>query len=429
MVCRHGGEGARSCRPSLPRPSEDNARFGLLAALILFYLLCGAAVFSALARDSELQAHRHWDEQLANFSRRHGVGPQALQGLLRHYEDAYGAGVRADPVSPRWDFLGAFYFTGSVIATIGFGMTTPATAGGKIFLIFYGLIGCAATLLLLNLFLERLIALLAQALLWCHQRQSRCLGGTAGGAEEGRPEGWKPSVYSVMLILGVTALLIATGASLLLSSMEGWGYLESFYFCFVAFSTIGFGDLVSSQGEGHWAHGAYRLGNSLIIFAGVCCLYSLYSVTSILIKQLLKWVLSKLSDQRCHPCPSPSPFWLCCCPPRFPGNPPPVGSCCCDQHCGCNVVNPAPSPTAPGVETVYNSEMDIGGGRRLSGEMISVKDFLASNKVSLVAMQKQLSEISPVGPQEMHSQHTGFSGGAGSIAVMNNRLQETITNM
>ena len=36
-------------------------------------------------------------------------------------------------------------------------MATPATVGGKVFLIVYGLLGCSSTLLFFNLFLERLI--------------------------------------------------------------------------------------------------------------------------------------------------------------------------------------------------------------------------------------------------------------------------------
>jgi hypothetical protein len=40
----------------------------------------------------------------------------------------------------------------------------------------------------------------------------------------------------------------------------------------------------------------------------------------------------------------------------------------------------------------YDSEGDGTGGRRLSGEMISMKDFLQANKVSLAVMQKELYE-------------------------------------
>ncbi|XP_064157569.1 potassium channel subfamily K member 13-like [Anguilla rostrata] len=391
----------RRRRPSF-WPSRDGARLGLLGALILLYLLCGAAIFSALEYRAELQARRRWDERLANFGRRHGVGPGALRGLLKLYEDTYWAGARIDPVSPRWDFAGAFYFAATTISTIGFGMTRPATSGGKIFLIFYGLFGCAATILFFNLFLERVIGVLVEATRWCRQRS---------GSGDGLPEGWKPSVCSVALILGVVVLLMVGGASMLFSALEGWGYLESLYFCFVAFSTVGFGDLVSGQREGSWAYGVYRLGNCLLILAGICCLCSLLNIISILIKQSLDWILSHLC-----PAPGPLPFGLCGCPPFLCGNPSPIWPCCGDR-----AVHPAPSPVAQGrglhadvsVDTVCNSRTDV-GGRRLSGEMISARHFLAA------VIQKA--------PQQSHARQTGFMEDVGALAVMSNRLQETSAN-
>ncbi|XP_036392521.1 potassium channel subfamily K member 13-like [Megalops cyprinoides] len=429
MACGCGVRGDGVHRRASLRLNEDNARFGLLASLLLLYLLCGAAVFSALERDPELRARRRWHERLANFSRQHGVTPQALRAFLRQYEEAHRAGVRVDPLCPRWDFPGAFYFAASVIATIGFGMTTPATTGAKIFLIVYGLLGCAATILFFNLFLERVITLLAHTMCWCHQRQLRCLvgWGRAGqrgsvGGKEDRLAGWKPSLYPTALILGAGALLIACGVSALYSSKEGWGYLESLYFSFVAFSTIGFGDLVSSQKEQHCAQWAYRLGNFLLILAGICCLYSLLNVVSILMKQALNWILRKLI----RPCSgTPLGRLCCCCLPCRHGNhphnlarPPSAG-----PRRSCNAVHPAPLTVPPGkpqctgvfVETVCNSEMDVRSGRRLSGEMISVKDFLPSNKVTLAVKQK---------PDMASRGHIGFSEPLGALAVMSSRLQE-----
>uniref|UniRef100_A0AAY4A471 Potassium channel domain-containing protein n=1 Tax=Denticeps clupeoides TaxID=299321 RepID=A0AAY4A471_9TELE len=352
--------------------NQDNARFGLLAALILLYLLCGAAVFSALERPSELQARHRWAEQLDNFTRQHHIQMDALRVLLRQYEEANVAGIRLHGFRPRWDFSGAFYFVGTVVSTIGFGMTTPATIAGKMFLIFYGLIGCAATILFFNLFLERIITMLAYIMRWCHERQLRHsgIGRDNSRSEDDSLEGWKPSVYYVMLILGVAAVLIACSASALYSTMEDWDYFESLYFCFVAFSTIGFGDLVSSQRESYPAQEAYRLGNCLFILMGVCCIYSLFNVISIIIKQTLNWILAKLD---------------------------------CRDAC-------------------HGAYM---AGRRLSGEMISVNDFSASNKVSLAILQKQLSETAHGNPRQCHVRQNGFSGGVGAFAIMNNRLQET----
>ncbi|KAM4619998.1 potassium channel subfamily K member 13 [Polymixia lowei] len=441
--------GGCSCCSRLPL-NEDNARFCLLAGLILLYLLCGAAIFSALEHPFELRARRRWKQQLDNFTQRYRVSLVALQTLLRQYEEANGAGIRVDTLRPRWDFSGAFYFVGTVVSTIGFGMTTPATIAGKIFLIFYGLIGCAATILFFNLFLERIITMLAYIMRWCHERRLRYAGvGAPPGGEEPRREedsleGWKPSVYYVMLILGVASVVIACSASTLYCSMEDWSYVDSLYFCFVAFSTIGFGDFVSSQRRQYEAQEAYRLGNCLFILMGVCCIYSLFNVISIVIKQTLNWILGKLAcPGRHHPCSCSKRgcWWLCChCfqhkharrrrPPAHLRR----------QRFKRNTVQPVPPQCPAGrqryndasVETVCDSETDAGTavdgahvGRRLSGEMISVNEFKVSNKVSLALLQKQLSETAHQAPQQSHVHQNGFSGGVGAFAIMNNRLQET----
>lgn len=106
------------CCPRAP-VNEDNARFCLLAGLILLYLLCGAAIFSALEHPFELHARHLWKQQLDNFTRRYRVNLGALHTLLRQYEEANGAGIRVDTLRPRWDFSGAFYFVGTVVSTIG----------------------------------------------------------------------------------------------------------------------------------------------------------------------------------------------------------------------------------------------------------------------------------------------------------------------
>lgn len=56
----------------------------------------------------------------------------------------------------------------------------------------------------------------------------------------------------------------------------------------------------------------------------------------------------------------------------------------------------------------YDSE---GDGRRLSGEMISMKDFLQANKVSLAVMQKQLYETAQMQRGGSHyGNDRGYSG-------------------
>lgn len=118
LMAKRRAAGSCCCCPRAPM-KEDNARFCLLAGLILLYLLCGAAIFSALEHPFELRARLLWKQQLDNFTRRYRVNLGALHTLLRQYEEANGAGIRVDALRPRWDFSGAFYFVGTVVSTIG----------------------------------------------------------------------------------------------------------------------------------------------------------------------------------------------------------------------------------------------------------------------------------------------------------------------
>ncbi|XP_021429388.1 potassium channel subfamily K member 13a isoform X2 [Oncorhynchus mykiss] len=412
--------------------NEDNARFLTLAVLIVLYLLCGAAVFSALEQPKELQANEQWAQRFERFTQKHSLNRTDLETFLRFYEEANIAGIRVDTLRPRWDFTGAFYFVGTVVSTIGFGMTTPTTVSGKVFLIFYGLIGCASTILFFNLFLERIITVLAFVLKSCHDLKRRRQGVMPHDGPRGAPPpgprdrgrdslaGWKPSVYYVMLILCVAAVVISCCASAMYSAVEGWGYLDSLYFCFVAFSTIGFGDMVSSQRvtyEGNQT--AYRLGNFLFILMGVCCIYSLFNVISIVIKQTLNWLLRKLDIFSYRGC-------CHCCPAGIAKRLPPRRNAVMPSGTG---HGHSPAQRTVSIETDALNESETDGGRRMSGEMISIRDFLAANKVNLDLMQKQLSEAATNGiPRPSVSnqnRQNGFSGGVGALGIMNNRLAET----
>lgn len=290
-------------------------------------------------------------------------------------------------------------------------MTTPATVGGKIFLIFYGLVGCASTILFFNLFLERLITVIAYIMKSCHQRQLRRRRAlpqqslkAPGKSAVGGLAGWKPSVYYVMLILCTASLLISCCASAMYTCIEGWSYFDSLYFCFVAFSTIGFGDLVSSQNAMYESQGLYRFANFVFILMGVCCIYSLFNVISILIKQSVNWILRKMG-----------------------------GGCC--QQCQSGLPRSRRNVVMPGnisIETDGAMESDTDGqrpsdGQHPSEEVISMKGFLTANKVSLAMLQTQLSESANGCHHQPGTQPRGseFSGGVGAFAIMNNRLAET----
>lgn len=162
----------------------------------------------------------------------------------------------------------------------GFGVSALSTLTGKILLVFYGLAGCLATMQFFDLFLERVIASLTLLISWCHRRKAAQRGLDVVASGSSRNEEWKLSVYQVTIILFVAVLLVACRAASLYSEMEGWTFMESLYFFFVAFSTVGFGDFVSGQRAQPQSIPAY----CLVMLFGVCCRYSLFNASSMIIK-------------------------------------------------------------------------------------------------------------------------------------------------
>jgi hypothetical protein len=76
---------------------------------------------------------------------------------------------------------------------------------------------------------------------------------------------------------------------------------------------------------------------------------------------------------------------------------------------------PAAAVTVTDVDADSDSEY-----RRNSGEMISMKDFLQANKISLAMMQKQLWETAQRG--RGNNNNSGFQGGVGPLAILNRKL-------
>ena len=289
-------------------------------------------------------------------------------------------------------------------------MTTPQTVAGKIVLIFYGFFGCAGAILFFNLFLERIITFLAYVLRAIHERDLKRKGLINGSRDStGRrssqtseednsdtwKDNWKPSVYWVMLILLLGAIVVACCASAMYYPVEQWNYFDAIYFCFVTFATIGFGDFVVSQRDSyenvHW----YRFGNFIFIVLGCCCIYSLFNVTSIVIKQFLNFLIKKLN---------------CKCRRKK------VSKTRRNAITPGHLQRQAKVPKANSVSVEPDSDSD---GRRNSDEMISMRDFLNANKISIAMMQKQLWETSQRGAMANGS---GFQGPVGPLAILNRKL-------
>lgn len=52
---------------------------------------------------------------------------------------------------------------------------------------------------------------------------------------------------NLMFATGLLSFIITTTGAAVFSKYEGWSYFDSFYYCFVTLTTIGFGDYVALQ--------------------------------------------------------------------------------------------------------------------------------------------------------------------------------------
>ncbi|GMT08723.1 hypothetical protein PFISCL1PPCAC_20, partial [Pristionchus fissidentatus] len=214
----------------------------------------------------------------------------------------------------RFDFYGSLFFSGTVISTIGFGTSTPLTPLGRVASIIYGIIGCTCCVLFFNLFLERLVTALSHILRYLHNRKvarrvSRC-GPEAkpvtllvNDAEYGDElsscgdtmDQWRPSVYKVFGCLSTISILLLFISATIYSRIESWSFVDSLYFCFTSFATIGFGDMVSHHGDKiNLSSSLYRPINFVLLSLGACCFYCFFNVSSIVVRQFLNWMIKKM---------------------------------------------------------------------------------------------------------------------------------------
>ncbi|XP_053458755.1 potassium channel subfamily K member 17 [Nycticebus coucang] len=205
----------------------------LLLLAYLAYLALGTGVFWALegsaAQVSSLSFQRDKWEMLRNFT---CLDSSALDSLIRDIIQAYrnGASLLSNTTSMgRWEFVGSFFFSVSTITTIGYGNLSPHTMAARLFCIFFALVGIPLNLVVLS----RLGHLMQRGVHHCSHR----LGGTWQDPGKAR---WL--VGSGALLAGLLLFLLLP--PLLFSHMEGWSYIEGFYYSFITLSTVGFGDYV-----------------------------------------------------------------------------------------------------------------------------------------------------------------------------------------
>lgn len=125
------------------------------------------------------------------------------------------------------------YFSNHLIIFLGYGHMVPETLWGRLFCILYALFGIPITALMLrsvgNRITEWIIAMIKQFDRKVYNRETE-----------------NAEIKSAIIAFCLLWLIILLPAIAFANIETGWDYLGSVYYCFITFSTIGFGDLVPS---------------------------------------------------------------------------------------------------------------------------------------------------------------------------------------
>ncbi|KYN01978.1 PREDICTED: two pore potassium channel protein sup-9 [Cyphomyrmex costatus] len=209
---------------------RQNVRTLSLVVCTFTYLLVGAAVFDALESDTEKKRWEFLSEIRRNMMRKYNITPEdyKMVEIVIIENKPHKAG-------PQWKFAGAFYFATLVLAMIGYGHSTPVTKTGKAFCMVYAVVGIPLGLVMFQSIGERLNKF-ASVVIRRAKTYLRC-------------QRTEATEMNLMLATGLLSSIIITTGAAVFSRYEGWSYFDSFYYCFVTLTTIGFGDYVALQND------------------------------------------------------------------------------------------------------------------------------------------------------------------------------------
>ncbi|XP_041035308.1 potassium channel subfamily K member 6-like [Carcharodon carcharias] len=242
----------------------------LLALFYLCYLLLGAAIVSLIEQPHERRLReemRLLKSRLLNSSS--CLAESDLERFLERAlaADRYGASALNNTShTTNWDFASAFFFTSTLITTVGYGHTTPVSDGGKAFSIFFAILGVPLTMLVLTVIVQRLMVLVTyQPIRLCQER----LGYTKQQVTR---------LHFLILLLLILVCFFLIPSAIFSAIERSWTFLDAFYFCFISLTTIGLGDYVPGEQSNQLLRPLYKLSVSFYLLCGLAVMLLLIQV-------------------------------------------------------------------------------------------------------------------------------------------------------
>ncbi|GFU58104.1 potassium channel subfamily K member 9 [Nephila pilipes] len=253
---------------------KQNVRTLSLIVCTFTYLLVGAAIFDALESDNEDRQKEalQYVENLLMTKYNISQEDYRIWTTIVIKSVPHKSGI-------QWKFAGAFYFATTVLTTIGYGHSTPATWGGKTFCMFYALAGIPLGLVMFQSIGERLNTFVAYLL----KHGKRCL----------KMRNTEVSETNLICLVSILSTVVMTTGAAAFSKYERWDYFDAFYYCFITLTTIGFGDYVALQKES-----ALQSKPEYVAFSLVFILFGLSVVSAAMNLLVLRFMTMNTEDER-----------------------------------------------------------------------------------------------------------------------------------
>lgn len=251
--------------------SKGSIRLFSLGLFFIFYLALGASIFSAIESPIEKQEIEDLITKKATFLQNHPcVTDSDLDDLIDEVIKANNRGVdvgRNGSSVASWSFGQSFFFSSTVVTTIGYGHQTPLSPEGKFFCILYALIGIPMTMLLITAVVDRLMMPVNLLLIWINNNMGHLYSP------------FSLRIFHLLLILLVILIALFLIPAAVFTCLEDqWGYLDSMYYCFVSLTTVGLGDFIPGDTPGQHLRPLYKACTTFYLLIGVTGMMLLLTV-------------------------------------------------------------------------------------------------------------------------------------------------------
>lgn len=89
-----------------------------LSAVLLLYMLLGGFLFQFLESENEAKSIERYVELFTRLQTKNNISMDLMYQIVQTHEQACEIGQESQE-NRKWDFVGSFYFSGTVITTIG----------------------------------------------------------------------------------------------------------------------------------------------------------------------------------------------------------------------------------------------------------------------------------------------------------------------